>query len=136
MFISSVDPNPTALRAKKFTANLAQAAATYDLCAASGGDVVIDIQKLAIYVDTVGATFTSVSVQTNQAAATELLSAAEGAVANIVAGKNLVRAIPVVGGLLLKSGEKIQYTIAGATGTGALSVGVPFTPTVAGATLV
>ncbi len=126
----------SAMQAKSFTANLAQAAATYDLCTATGGDVVLDIQKLAIYVATVGATLTSVSIQTNQTNITTILSAVEGAVANLIAQKNLVRVIPVIGGLLLASGQKLQYTIVGVTGTGALTVAIPFMALTAGATLV
>lgn len=110
---------------KQFTANLAQAAATYDLCTATG-DVLIDLQRLAIYVATAGAVLTSVSIQTNQTNNTIILSAIEGAVANLIAQKNVVRAIPVIGGLLLANGQKLQYTIVGATGTGSLTVAVPF----------
>lgn len=123
-------------QSKEFTANLAQAAGTYDLCTASGGDVVVDLYSLAIYVATAGATFTSVSIQTNQTNATTVLSAVEGAVANLVVGKNLVRAIPVIGSLFLKSGEKLQYTIIGSTGTGALTVGMNILSMTPGATLI
>jgi hypothetical protein len=126
---------PTALQAVTLTANLAQAAATYDLGTVSGGNIVIDIQRLAIYVATAGATLTSVSIQTNQTNATTILSAAEGAVANLIAQKNLVRAIPVIGGLFLASGQKLQYTIVGVTGTGSLTVAVPFMALTAGATI-
>lgn len=127
--------SPTALQAKSFTANLAQAAATYDLCTASGGDVLIDLQKLAIYVATAGATLTSVSIQSNQSNITTILSAVEGGVANLIAQKNLVRVIPVIGGLLLASGQKLQYTIVGLTGTGSLTVAIPFMAMTAGATI-
>lgn len=123
-------------RALSFTANLAQAAGTYDLCTASGGNVIIDLALLSIYVATAGATFTSVSIQTNQTNNTTILSSAEGLLANLVAQKNLVRAIPVIGGMLLATGQKIQYTIAGATGTGSLTVAIPFMPLADGATLV
>jgi anti-anti-sigma regulatory factor len=130
---SSVPSTPQAL---SFTANLAQAAATYDLCTASGGDILLDISRLAIYVATAGATLTSVSIQSNQTNITTILSAVEGAVANLIAQKNLVRVIPVIGGLLLKSGQKLQYTIVGATGTGSLNVAIPFMSLTAGATLI
>lgn len=119
---------------KEFTANLAQAAATYDLCTASG-DLLVDLYKLGIYVATAGGTFTSVSIQTNQTNVTTILSAAEGAVANLIAQKNLVRAIPVVGGLILRSGQKFQYTILGLTGTGSLRVDIPYLQITAGAVL-
>ena len=128
------NPN-TITQVKSFTANLAQAAGTYDLATATGGDVLVDLQTLAIYVATAGATLTSVSIQSNQTNATVILSAVEGAVANLIAQKNLVRAIPVIGGLLLKSGQKLQYTLVGVTGTGSLNVVVPFL-SISGSTLV
>lgn len=120
----------------RFTANLAQAAASYDLCTASGGGVVIDLEKLAIYVATAGATLTSVAIATNQTNPTTILSAVEGAVANLIAQKNLVRAIPSVGGLYLASGQKLRYTIVGATGTGSLLVTIPYMPVDSGARLI
>lgn len=123
------------LQMAQFTANLAQAAATYDLCTAGGGGVTIDIGKIAMYVATAGATLTSVSIQSNQTNSTIILSAVEGAVANLIAQKNLVRAIPVVGNVYLASGQKLQYTIVGVTGTGSLLVTIPYYPVVAGARL-
>lgn len=107
---------------KEFTANLAQAANTYDLCTASGGGVYI--RNISVYVATAGATFTSVSIQTNQTNATTLMSAVEGAVANLTAQKVVVLALarPVY----LASGQKLQYTIVGSTGTGSLTVGCEF----------
>lgn len=129
-------PIPLSLmQAMPFTANLAQAAGTYDLCTVTGGDVVLDLQKFSVYVATAGATLTSVSIQTDQTNPTTLLSAAEGALANLVAQKNLVRATPAVGGLLLKSGQKVRYTIVGLTGSGSLTVTVPFLTITAGASL-
>ncbi len=129
-------PIPSSLlQATTLTANLAQAAATYDLGTVSGGAIIIDLQRLAIYVATAGATLTSVSIQTNQTNPTTILSAVEGAVANLTAQKNLVRAIPVIGGLYLASGQKLQYTIVGSTGTGSLLVAVPFIPLTAGAVI-
>ena len=110
------------------------AAGTYDLCTASGGDVLIDAYNIALYVATAGATFTSVSFQTSQTNPTTILSAAEGAVANLIAQKILVRAVPV-GSILLKSGQKLQYTIAGATGTGSINAAIAFMPLSAGATI-
>lgn len=121
-------------RGRSFTANLAQAAGTYDLCTATGGDVLIDMYNISLYVATAGATFTSVSFQTNQTNPTVILTSTEGAVANLTAQKNLVRAV-TVGSLLLKSGQKLQYTIAGATGTGSIQVAIAFMPLANGATL-
>ena len=121
--------------AKSFTANLTQVAATYDLCTATGGDVMIDVYNLAFYMATAGATFTSVSVQSNQTAPFVLLSSAEGAVANLTAQKHVVRTIPSSAGFILKSGQKIQYTIAGPTGSGSMEVSLSFKPLSLGATL-
>lgn len=121
-------------RAGLFTANLAQAAGTYDLATASG-DMVINLADIAVYVATAGATFTSVSIQTNQTNATTIMSSGEGAVANLTAQKNVVRAIAGCQSIVLKSGQKIQFTIAGSTGTGSLNVAIPYMPLSAGAVL-
>ena len=57
--VSRVDA-PGALRlAGPFTADLSQAAATYDLCTATGGDVALE--KVVLYVTVAGATFTTVA---------------------------------------------------------------------------
>lgn len=119
--------------AQEFTANLAQAAGTYDLCTASG-DVLINEYDLAVLCTVVGATFTSVSIQSDQTTPEVLLSSAEGAVANLTASKNIVRAV-ARGSFILRSGNKIQYTIAGSTGTGTLVVGIPYTPLTVGASI-
>ena len=100
----------------QFTANLAQAAGTYDLCTASGGDVfIIDFN---VYVATAGAVLTSVQIKTDQTNPVDIMSAVEGAVANLGAQKNVViaRSQPI----LLRTGQKIVYTIVGATGSGSL----------------
>lgn len=119
---------------KEFTANLAQASGTYDLCTATGS-VHINLADIAAYVATVGATLTSVSIQTSQTNSTIILSAAEGAVANLIVQKNLVRAIAGAQSITLRNGQKLQYTLTGLTGTGSLIVVVPFLSISAGATL-
>jgi hypothetical protein len=131
--MSSIDSSvidTSLMKTKVFTANLAQAAATYDLatCNAVGGVVIQDIQ---IYVATAGATFTSVSIQTNDTTAVTMLSAAEGALANLTVGKNVVRAF--ASPTYLHTSKKIQYTIVGLTGTGSLLIIVRYQPTVSGA---
>lgn len=112
-----------------FTANLAQAAAAYTLATSTGG---VLITRVSIFVTTAGATFTSVAIATNNTTADAFLTAGEGAVANVTVGKNLkdfsVRA-------WLPTTKLVQYTIVGATGTGALQVAVEWIPGVAGATL-
>lgn len=129
--MSVITANDTsALKCKVFTANLAQAAATYDLatCNAIGGVVIQDIQ---IYVPTAGATFTSIAIQTNDTTSVAILSALEGAVANLTVGKNIAKAF--TGPTYLHTSKKIQYTIVGTTGTGSLLVVVRYHPSVAGA---
>ena len=88
---------------------------------ATGDILILDVN---IHCITAGATFTSVAIATNDTTAVSLLSAVEGAVANLTAGKNIVKVFPVAntGPILLRSGKKIQYTIVGATGTGTLLV--------------
>lgn len=118
------------IKCKTFTANLAQAAATYDLatCNAIGGVVILGID---IYVVTAGATFTSVAIATNDTTVVPILSAVEGAVANLTVGKNVVKAFATQ--TYLHTSKKIQYTIVGATGTGSLLIVVRYQPTVSGA---
>lgn len=130
MFIN----NQPRIEAKSFTLNLAQAAGTYDACTAFG-DVLIDPTWISIYVATAGATFTSVSIQTNQTNATTILTAGEGAVANLTAQRCVPHALPTSQGILLKSGQKIQFTLTGATGTGSLQIAIPFYPLSASATI-
>lgn len=108
---------PSIQSVKQFTANLAQAAATYDLATVTGGDLMLT--KSSIYVVTAGATFTSAAIATNQTSVTNIMTAVEGAVANLIAQK----LIPIANAnfpILLRSGQKIQYIIVGVTGTGSL----------------
>lgn len=123
-------PDTSQIKTKTFTANLAQAAATYDLatCNATGGVVIHDIQ---IYVATAGATLTSVAIQTNDTTSVAILSAVEGAVANLTVGKNVAKAF--TGPTYLHTSKKIQFTLVGTTGTGSLLVIVRYQPSVAGA---
>ncbi|CAB4196595.1 hypothetical protein UFOVP1290_115 [uncultured Caudovirales phage] len=115
--------------AAEFTANVAQAAGTYTLGTVTG-TVLID--KVSFYITTAGATFTSVAFQTNQTTPFVFLTAGDGAVANLVAQKNLpttwIQNIPVT----LKTGTLIQYTIVGATGTGSISVIISYRPIAGG----
>jgi hypothetical protein len=118
------------LRCKVFTANLAQAAGTYDLAAANatGGVIIHDIQ---IYVVTAAATLTSVAIQTNDTTSVPILSAVEGAVANLTVGKNVSKVFN--GPTYVHTSKKIQYTLVGTTGTGSLLVVVRYQPTTNGA---
>ena len=100
---------------QEFTVNLAQAAATYDLCLATGNVV---IWGLSCFCTVVGATFTACTIQTNDTVSFQILSAADGAVANWTAGKQMPITWTQVQKINLRSGKKLQYTITGATGTG------------------
>jgi len=111
---------------KTFVLNLAQAAATYDITTAVGGDVVLNPELCAWYVDTSGTLFTSVSVQTNTANPTVLLTAVEGALANILIGKNLQPAWRQPS--IIRSGGKLQFTMIGLTGVGQITLMLSFKP--------
>lgn len=130
MYLSTPLPETSLPKTKVFTANLAQAASTYTLatCNASGGVIILGME---IYCSVAGATFTSVSIQTNDTTAVEFLSSTEGGVANLTAGKNIVKAwVPTT---YLHTSKLIRYTIDGSTGTGTLLVVIRYQPTVAGA---
>jgi len=117
---------------QEFTANLAQAAATYDLCTASGD---VQIYRVGIYVATAGATFTSVTIQSNQTTPFTLLNVIDGAVANLASQKSIVTSWTQAFPWSLRNAQKIQYTIAGSTGTGSLRVTIGYTPISGGASL-
>lgn len=108
--------------APQFTMNLAQAAATYDLCTASGGDVIV--WGINVFCTVSGATWTSVTIQTNSTTNFVIMNATEGARANFTAGKDVAPTWTQVAKILVRSGNKIQYTIAGSTGTGSAVVTV------------
>lgn len=100
------------------TVNQAQAASTYDLLTATGDVMII---YMALYCTVVGATWTSTTVQTNDTTPFVFVDATQGARANFTAGKNITLTwSPTIGVQkpFLRSGQKIQYTIAGSTGTG------------------
>lgn len=109
--------NLSTLRSAAFTLDLSKAAGTYDLCVASGGDLVI--VGWSIYCTVVGATFTAATIQTNDTVPFVFLDATDGARANFVAGSNMsptwFSGAPYP---YLRSGKKVQYTITGSTGSG------------------
>ena len=116
----------------RLTANLAQAAGTYDLGTVSGGGILIE--KTSIYVATAGTLFTSVAIQTNQTNTTSILTAAEGALANIISQK-VIPAAAANQPIYLASGQKLQYVLVGLTGVGSLLVTVQYRPVDTGARL-
>lgn len=119
-------------KVKVFTLNLAQAAGTYDLATvnATGGVVIESVQ---LYESVAGATFTSVAIQSNDTTAVTILTAGEGAVANLTVGKNIAKAF--TGPTYLEASKKLQYTIVGSTGTGTMKAIIKFIPSVAGSDL-
>ena len=117
---------------KEVTLDLSQAANTYDAITASG-DVMI--HNITLYVTVSGATFTSLAVQSNQTTAVTILNSTDGARANITAGKNLATTLAQTAPWSLRSGQKIQYTIAGSTGTGTVKMAVFYRQISGGATL-
>lgn len=123
-------PDTDRVKATTLTMNLAQAAGTYDAGTVSGGTIML--LDAVVYVATAGATFTSVSVQTNTTSPVELLSAVEGAVANVTGGKNLK---VFTTRTIIPSGSKIQFTIVGVTGTGSLQLHIRYQPMANGAVI-
>jgi len=123
-------PDTQITKVAALTINLAQAAATYDAGTVSGGPVML--MTWGVYVSVVGTLFTSVSVQTNDTVPVELLSAAEGALANVLAGKNLKVSNTAI---IIPSGKKIQYTLIGLTGTGTMLLYAVYKPLAVGAVL-
>ncbi len=101
---------------KTFTANLNQAAATYDLCTATG-DVLIKIVTIFVAVAAIG--LTSISISSNNTTADVVL--ASTLLATLTVGKNLT---PVSLPFLLPSTKKIQYTIVGVASAGSLTIGL------------
>lgn len=123
-------PSTSLIQTKVFTANLAQAAATYDLatCNATGGVIIQDVQ---LYMSVAGATFTSVAIQTTDTTPVVILTALEGALANLTVGKNVTKVF--LGPTYLHTSKKIQYTLVGVTGTGTMLVVIRYQSTVGGA---
>lgn len=97
------------------TINEAQAAGTYDVLTAVGD---VEIIRYVLFQNTAGATFTSMSIQTNDTTPLVLMSDVEGALANLTAQKNMDVARPNDAPFTLRSGKKIQHTMVGSTGTG------------------
>jgi hypothetical protein len=81
---------------------------TIDLATATGGDLYVE--DVLIYSLTAAADLTSVSIHTNDTVPFEVMTAVEGAAANLVAGKTIKTANSGVS-FYLVSGKKLQYTI-------------------------
>lgn len=100
---------PIQFGAKSYVINLNQNAGTYDVVQGMGPGEVL-ITQVVLYCTVTGADFTSVSFQTNDATPQVILSAQDGAVANIVGGKVIKN---LTTPFLIQNGSKIQCTIAG-----------------------
>lgn len=97
------------LGAKSYPVPLNRNAGTYDICQGMGpGEVMIT--QFCIYCKVTGADLTSVRIHTNDATQNEILSAQDGAVANLTGGK-LIKAgnMPFI----LTNGSKLQVTQVG-----------------------
>ena len=93
-----------------------QAAAAYDLYAATGGTVYVESLILTNGAEDCSddaGPFTGISVQTDTTAVIILLAAATGVKANLTPGAVFTYAIPFA----LPVGKKIQYSIIGGTAT-------------------
>jgi len=113
---------------KESTLDLAQAAATYDALTASGD---LQVEAMSFYVSEAGADFTSVAVATDQTNPVTILTAAEGAVANVVAEKTLDFAYARFP-FQMRDGQKLQYTLVGAGTAGEIRMTVIYRPVVQG----
>lgn len=129
--LTTTDLTPRVSLLLEKTINLAQAAASYDILLAAG-DILIEDYNM--YVSTVGATFTSVSIQTNDTVPFNLLTAGEGTAAAVTAGNQMLSAY-VRRAFRLSTGKKVQFTLIGATGTGEIKLTVRYRPISVGATL-
>lgn len=109
---------------KQFTLDLSQVAGTYDIFTAFVSDVIIE--HIILYIATAGAVLSSVAIKTNQTTAFDILTAVDGAVANLTSQKNLIttwtQQIPII----LASGQKMQYFLVGVTGSGSIRMSVMY----------
>jgi len=116
------------VNAKEFTLNLAQAAATYDICTASGGDVLVMIAAPFVSVAAVG--LVSDSIQSNNTTPDIIMAAGVGLLGSLTAGKNMA---PFATAFVLPSGKKLQHTIVGTGSGGTILLAVQYMRLAAGA---
>lgn len=119
------------LQLAQFTLSLGQASGTYDICTASG-DLLIDMAN--VYVATGALLVTSVAIRTNQSTPTDMMSAVEGALANLLSQRNMVLA-SATRPIYLASGQKLVMVLVGLTGSGSLKLNLRYYPVTAGARL-
>lgn len=121
VFAAPRDPNATSV-----TIDLSQAAGTYTLLTASGGDVTV--YSIALYATVAGAGFTSVSIETDAATPYVFLSAADGAVANITSEANVATTWSQAQAIVIGNGHALTYTMAGAAGSGSMRAVIRWLP--------
>lgn len=91
------------------TIDLNQAAATYDLFTGTNQDVLVEYFLIRMPDIVAGGALTSISIQTDDTTPQVFISSALGAVANLTAEAQLSCDSPI----MVKTGQKIQLTIAG-----------------------
>jgi hypothetical protein len=102
------------------TESLNQAASTYDLLTGTTQAVVLEKLNFKLPTGNVGGALTSISVQTDDATPGVIISAVNGAVANLLTEADL----SWTGSLVINVGTKIQLTIAGGAHGSAYAVTV------------
>ena len=94
---------------KATTIDLNQAAATYDLLTGTAQAVILESLNIKMPTGDCGGALTSISIQTDDATPGIIISAANGAVANLTSEADLFW----TGSMYITVGTKIQLTIAG-----------------------
>jgi PAB1-binding protein PBP1 len=98
-------------------------AGSYDIATATDGDILVE--DVLLYMLTAGATFDSVSIQTNDTTPFVVMTSVEGAVANLTA-QTTIKTANSQKSFYLASGQKLQYTIAGAKGSGSCYIVIKY----------
>lgn len=123
--LTAPNPTPPGLVVpftKGFTLNPIQVAGTYTLATLAGGDIAIT--RLIVYVGTAVTGLISVAITDNDSGVS-YLSAAEGAVANLLASTT-VKTYTTAG--VLHSGKLLQYAIVGTGLAGTVGITVTYVP--------
>lgn len=102
---------------------LTDVAGSYDIATATDGDIIVE--DVLLYMVTAGATFDSVSIQTDDTTPFVVMTDVEGAVGNLTA-QTTVKTANSQKSFYLESGKKLQYTITGATGSGSCYIVIKY----------
>ena len=125
---------PNAPKIVQFSLDLSVAAGTNAIATASMAGP-IEITGVSIYCSVVGATWTSVALHDDTAAANEIMGTTKGAVANFTAGAILPLDWNFARPFHLEAGSSLEYTLAGSTGSGTALLTVQYVPVKRGGTL-